>query len=311
MAHVKTRRRFQLWQIVLSLFIVAYILLAIITKTVRFYHWFLLLAIPGALFAAERGRRFFLDWSPLFFFWLAYDRLRLLQPLLLNRVFVRGPYSIETFLFGWMAGGRAPANAAREWLAAHSSSAFWSTIQVVMQCIYLSHLFLVPLILVGLWIAGRMKIKYRQLFISLMWGLAILDVFGLTGYIVFPAAPPWWISIHGMKQPTQLLIEQTQLSSGMDGSIIQHMIATAPNWFAAIPSMHGAYPILLFLILRRHGAKWLLLTIIALYGAAMWTATVVLNQHYIIDLIIGGMLAIIAFLIYRTRFVQSKLESLV
>ncbi|HZS43638.1 MAG TPA: phosphatase PAP2 family protein [Blastocatellia bacterium] len=304
-------RRIQIWQIVVTVFVIGYVLLAAVTNTFRFYHWLLLLAVPGALLSDERGKKLFFDWSPIFFFWLAYDRLRLLQPLLLDRVYVRGPFRAELSLFGWLASGRVPPNAARDWLAAHSNSFFWPAFHIAMQCVYMSHLFFLPLVLVALWIAGLTRTRWRMVFVNLMWSLVTLNVFGLIGYLVFPAAPPWWITIHGLEQPTQALVAQTSLASGMDGSIIQHMIATAPDWFAAIPSMHGAYPILLFLVLRRFNVGKLLLAIVALYAAAMWTATVVLNQHYIIDLIIGGSLSIITFLIYRLRFVQSRINSLV
>src|SRR5215210_1511948 len=90
-----------------------YLAVGAATHSVRTYHWFMLLAIPGSLLAAERGRQFFLDWAPLFAFWLVYHRLRLLQPALLHRVAVETPYLIERWAFGWITGGEAPALAAR------------------------------------------------------------------------------------------------------------------------------------------------------------------------------------------------------
>jgi inositol phosphorylceramide synthase catalytic subunit len=72
------------------------------------------------------------------------------------------------------------------------------------------------------------------------------------------------------------------------------MIGTAPMWFGAVPSLHGAYPVLFFLLAWRHRNRWLL-TLIAMYGAMMWAATVVLNQHYIIDLLAGAAAAFTAY----------------
>ncbi|HSE36384.1 MAG TPA: hypothetical protein VLG74_03720, partial [Blastocatellia bacterium] len=76
------KHRTQPWQVVVCCFVFAYLALGVATSSVRGYHWFMLLAVPGALLSGERGRRFFLDWAPLFAFWLVYDRLRLIQPLL-------------------------------------------------------------------------------------------------------------------------------------------------------------------------------------------------------------------------------------
>src|ERR1051326_7730814 len=84
--HVATRikQRPQLWQVLLSAGVCAYLLLGLMTKTARPYHCFMLLIVPAAFIAADRCRKFFLDWAPLVAFWLVYDRLRLLQPLLLH-----------------------------------------------------------------------------------------------------------------------------------------------------------------------------------------------------------------------------------
>jgi membrane-associated phospholipid phosphatase len=62
--------------------------------------------------------------------------------------------------------------------------------------------------------------------------------------------------------------------------------------------LHGAYPVLLLLLLRREVNR-LVLPAFALYGIMMWCATVVLNQHYIVDLMAGAALAIAAWWVER------------
>src|SRR5215216_1354014 len=89
------KQRIQPWQLTVCAAVCAYLAIGAATHSVRTYHWFILIAIPGALLAEERGRQFFLDWAPLFAFWLVYDRLRLLQPMLLYRVAIESPYLIE------------------------------------------------------------------------------------------------------------------------------------------------------------------------------------------------------------------------
>jgi len=44
---------------------------------------------------------------------------------------------------------------------------------------------------------------------------------------------------------------------------------------------------------RRRGR--LVLAMILIYGAAMWAATVMLNQHYVIDLMAGAVIAFVAW----------------
>jgi hypothetical protein len=281
----------QPWKMVVCTSVLGFLALGAATHTLRTYHWLLLLMIPGALAAAERGRRLFFDWAPLVVTWLTYDRLRLVQPLLLSRVAVEGPHAIERWLFGWMAAGEVPAHAARAWLAAHSGSALGSTLLLTAQLVYFSHLFSYPLLFLIWWTRGRTRGRDRERFTRHIWAFTALNAFGFLGYILLPLAPPWWVTLYGTAQPTQALVTSAQLTQAMDGAIIQRMIATAPNWFAAFPSLHGGYPVLLFLLNWRDGSRALLATV-AVYGVAMWAATVLLNQHYIIDLIAGGLLAV-------------------
>lgn len=289
-------RRLQPWQIVVCLGVAAFLALGLSTNTFRIYHLFLLLVVPGALVAADAGRRFFFDWGPLFGTWITYDRLRLAQPWLLERVGVAWPHNLERALFGWMTGGVAPPHAARAWLAAHSASPIWAGAAWSLEVVYLSHVFAYPALLLGLWLRGRTSSVWRDRFVRYTRAFVILNLIGFAIYVLLPAAPPWWVSAHGFAQPTAALVAATDLAAGMDGAIIRETIKTAPNWFAAVPSLHGGYPVLLLLLLRRERSRRALLAALT-YGSVMWLATVALNQHYVIDLLAGAAVAYVAFVI--------------
>jgi inositol phosphorylceramide synthase catalytic subunit len=314
--------RLQPWQVILSASVCAYLALGAATHTMRAYHWFMLAAIPAAWLAAERGRQFVLDWSPLFAFWLVYDRLRLLQPLLLDRVAVNTPYTIERWAFGWLAGGDAPAHAARAWLRSMQTNWLGIAISWTAQAVYFSHLFLVPLLFVWLWRRSQSDLAYRARFHAYLRAFTLMNFMAIALYLLLPVAPPWWISLYGPAQPTAELVAQTKMTTAMDGALIQRMIQNASQWFAAVPSLHGAYPVLLGLLAISTGSRKqeaggrrqeaevneligsglpaakrrrLVLAIIIIYGAAMWAATVMLNQHYLIDLMAGATLAFVAW----------------
>lgn len=286
------KHRTQPWQAAVCLFTCAYLALGVATNSVRAYHWFMLLAIPGALLSAERGRRFFLDWSPLFAFWLVYDRLRLIQPLLYSRVAVESPFEIERAAFGWLARGAVPAHAAFEWLASHRGAAATS-IEWAAQIVYFSHLFVSPLVIVALWVLGSSRERYRAAFVQFIRAFTVLNFSAIVVYLLLPVAPPWWVTLNGMTHPTAELVTQANMSTAMHGALIQGMIRNASQLFAAVPSLHGAYPVLLLLLLPRNTNRSAF-TGVALYACAMWASTVVLNQHYIIDLVAGALLAIAA-----------------
>ena len=283
------KQRTQLWQAAVCLFVCAYLALGVATDSVRAYHWFMLLAIPGALLSAERGRRFFLDWAPLFAFWLVYDRLRLVQPLLYSRVAVEHPFLLERAAFGWLAKGAVPAHSAHAWLASDNGT-LATTIEWAAQIVYFSHLFVVPLVIVALWLLGWSRERYRAAFLRHIRGFTVLNFSAIVVYLLLPVAPPWWVTLNGMAPPTTELVAHANMAAAMNGALIQGMIRNASQWFAAVPSLHGAYPVLLLLITRTRSR--LALAAVASYGCAMWTATVVLNQHYVIDLVAGALLAI-------------------
>lgn len=289
--HIK--RRPQAWQMLLSASVFAYLALGIATRTVRPYHWFMLIIIPAAFLAAERCRSFFLDWAPLVAFWLVYDRLRLLQPWLLPRVAVTWPYELERRLFGGLAGGDVPAHASRAWLASHAGTMLGAGLSWAAQLVYLSHILLVPLLFMWLWNRGRKDSQSRERFQRMMRAFAYLNFAAILIYVLMPVAPPWWVSLYGTAQPTTDLLAQMRMNSAMDGRLVTGLIQNAAQWFAAIPSLHGAYPVLLVLLAWRDRNRAVVAALI-IYAFAMWTATVVLNQHYVIDLMAGGLIAGVA-----------------
>jgi hypothetical protein len=283
------------WQVAVCVAIVAYLAIAAATGTIRIYHFFLLVLIPFTFLAEEATKTFLVDWAPLMAFWLGYDRLRLFQRILFHRVAVEWPYKLEHASFSWLGGGEVPAHAWREWLAGHSG-VFGSSLLLIAQLVYLSHLFVFPFLMMVLWIRSRTDSRSRDLFGRHVRAFTVLHVLAVATYILLPVAPPWWVTIHGGAMPTPQLVAQTDIRSALDGTISQGLISNASQWFAAIPSLHGAYPVLLMLLAPRRTAP-VAIAGIGVYGLAMWLTTVVLNQHYFIDLFAGLVAAVLAYII--------------
>ena len=128
----------------------------------------------------------------------------------------------------------------------------------------------------------------------MMRAFAYLNFAAIAIYLLLPVAPPWWVSLYGTTQPTAELLTSLRMNEAMDGRLVTALIRNAAQWFAAVPSLHGAYPVLLALLAVRERDRRLLFGLMV-YAAAMWCATVVLNQHYVIDLIAGGWLACAAW----------------
>jgi len=240
-----------------------------------------LIALAGSCLAPQPGiRRFMQDWWPIVLFWLGYDSMRLFANSLLPRVAVTAPYAWELALFPAPSDGIWPFLLTR-WREAHPGPVA-GTLSLLGNVVYFSHIFGMPLILMVVWLRKR-----NLLFRRFVWAMTVLHIASLTLYLAYPAAPPWWIYENGMAQPTAA---HYMPSGAGKGGVPKGLFNYSANKFAAIPSLHGAYPVLLAAVLIAHRARPRYVALAALYAAAMWAACVFLNQHYIIDLIIGALL---------------------
>ena len=86
------------------------------------------------------------------------------------------------------------------------------------------------------------------------------------------------------------------------------MYAKNANVFAAIPSMHAAFPVLTFYFGLKKKLKWAsVLFFIVLIG--IWFSAVYSRHHYIIDLILGFLCALAAIFIYEMMMKNFKIKS--
>ncbi len=252
-------------------------------------HLGLVLLIWACLTPNEGARRFIRDWWPMILFWLSYDVMRLFAGSLMERVAVSPPHWLESVLFKSPDGTIWPFYFTR-WIAAHGAEPLTRLLLAYCGLIYLSQLFVVPILFVILWA------RNSKLFQAFLWSFTALHVMTLVIYFAYPAAPPWWIYENGFTRPS---VGRSMPFGFEQGSVLSGLFHLSPNRFAAIPSLHGAYPLMLTLVpaIRRTGLAYAGLA--AIYTASMWFACVFLNQHYIIDLLIGAGLALLAIPLSR------------
>ncbi len=256
----------------------AYALLMLLGGKLGWQHLGLIALVWACLTTYPGARRLVRDWWPLMLFWLGYDVMRLFSASLLNRVAVESLFQWESRFLRAPDGTIWPFHFTR-WLES-TDSAFWPRfLSGCCSVIYLSHLFVMPAIFLLLWLRHS-----ERLFKRLLWSFTALHALCLAIYLIYPAAPPWWVFENGFQQPSPGHSMPRQL---VEGSTLAALFQFNPNRFAAIPSLHGAYPVLLMLILALNGERNRWILIAGLYAACMWFACVFLNQHYIVDLLAG------------------------
>jgi len=263
---------------------------------VRPDHVFLALIVLMLAFGKSSARRFLIDWLPFVIFWMMYDMMRGVADNWRGIIHIEDIYDIELSLFGWLFDGKIPAFFCQDFQLAHAGTWFKGIFDLIAANLYTIH-FGAPLI--AGWVLWHTT-NDRAMFYRFVYTLTILNIMALITFFLFPAAPPWYVMKYGFVQPSGQLTGAAGSLVAVDQMLKMNFFTTLwdnfnPNYFAAVPSLHGSYPIVVVLFLSKKFRKylgWLLI-----YPIATWAAAVYLNQHYIIDLLIGGVYIIVAYII--------------
>ena len=146
----------------------------------------------------------------------------------------------------------------------------------------------------GLTIAGILWLRDRGEFLRWIRRYVTISYLALAGYIVFPMAPPWMAAQDGLLPPLSRISSRGFYDLGIERTTI--VFGGLPNKTAAMPSLHCGFTFLIafYAISRLHGWwRWLLL----LYPVAMSLTLIYSAEHYLIDAIMGGVIAALAMVI--------------
>ena len=87
------------------------------------------------------------------------------------------------------------------------------------------------------------------------------------------------------------------------------MYSKNANVFAAIPSLHAAYPLITVLYGSLSKRLWLHLLFVV-FTLGVWFSAVYSRHHYVLDVLAGGLCAITAYLLYRFLSRRSPIDRL-
>lgn len=230
-------------------------------------------------------RGVFVDWLPFFLVMTAYDLARggadgWLAPT---------HYLPQADVDRWLFGGQVPS----VWLQAHlhdPGRVRW--FEMLAFAVYVSHFFVTPLLAAVLWVRDRWR--FRRFAAS----LALLTLLGCVTFVVFPAAPPWMASEHELIGPVQRLIPQLWQWSGVGAET--GLVGTGyryANEVAAVPSLHAALALLVAMSVWPR--RWWGRALVGAYPLAMAFAIVYSGEHYVADVLLGWLYAVVSFLAIR------------
>lgn len=254
-------------------------------------HMLLAVLIASLFFVAAPTRRLVVALLPFIAFGISYDWMNLLPNYEVNPVDVKGLYDTEKSLFGIItASGTLTPN---EFFALHTN-----TIMDFLAGVF--YLCWVPLpIFYGLWIYFSGK-GFDYLRFSLVFLLVNLIGFGV--YYIHPAAPPWYVALHGFEAVPGTPGEVAGLGAfdEMTGlSVFHGLYARNANVFAAMPSLHSAYTFVacIYAFIIGSGRVWKAVLVAVTLG--IWFTAVYTSHHYLLDVIGGILCSIVAVLLFE------------
>lgn len=239
----------------------------------------------------SRRRRiglFLEDWAPLLALLVAYEGLRDVVPI------VGAPHHDLGWIDRAFFAGQLPTIWLQtsfyqpEGLHWQDSFATW---------VYFAH-YRAPLIVGLLW-----WFKNRAEYHRFAAALLTLCALAFLTYTIMPTIPPWLGDPRSIHEITQ----ETVRKWDVPGQVFSMYTHRDYNLFAAFPSLHAAFPVVLiyygWLRWRFLGA-WLVV-----YASLVWMSIVYLGEHYFVDILGGVIYAIVAIVVVESiarRRVRSR-----
>ncbi len=258
----------------------------------RTEHIWLALLIAALFFACRPTRRLVVALLPFIVFGISYDWMNIVHNYEVNSVDIRGLYESEKQLFG-IAAADGTLLTPNEFFAQHRTALMDFLGGVFYLC-------WVPVpIIFGLWMYFSGKVK-PYLHFALVF--LLVNLIGFAGYYIHPAAPPWYVALHGFDFRLGVPGDVAGLGAfdEMTGlGVFQGLYGRNANVFAAVPSLHSAYTLVAFIyaLRSRSGLAWTLA--LGIITAGIWFTAVYTSHHYIIDVLLGITTALAGFLLFE------------
>lgn len=249
-------------------------------------------------FIHTKTQQFIIAFSIFIAYWIMYDSMRVLPNYKVNPIHIAEIYYFEKSWLGVDTEGVHMT--LNEYFRIHHSP----FLDVLSGIFYLNW---VPIPLAfGFWLFRNDK----RLFLKFSYAFVFTNAIGFSLYYCYPAAPPWYIEQYGFK----IIYGTPGNAAGLIGfdkflgiHLFENMYSKNANVFAAMPSMHSAYPVLCFLYGLRL-RSWFLNVFFFIFTVGIWFAAVYTRHHYLIDVLAGASVAVLCFFSFEYLSEKTRLK---
>lgn len=248
-------------------------------------------------YASFPTRRFITGFSVFIVFWIIFDSMKAFPNYLYNTVHIESLYVAEKKLFAISFNNQVLTP--NEYFQLHTNT-FLDIISGIFYLCWVP----VPMMFAGYLFFSNRPGQFMHFSLTFLF----VNLIGFIIYYAYPAAPPWYVQYYGFDfhahtpgNPAGL----NRFDNFFKVGIFHAIYAKSSNVFAAMPSLHSAYPVitLYYAIKNRLGAINILF---ALIMAGIWFAAVYSNHHYILDVLAGIACAFSGIFIFQKWIVSNK-----
>jgi len=287
------------------------ILISLLSVFYLCFSWFLIgfnsnqvvlvLLFNGLYYASVVTRKFILGFSIFIIYWILFDYMKAFPNYAVSSVHIADLYHMEKHIFGIFAHGRVLTP--NEFLRMHHAP--------VLD--FIGGIFYLMWIPVPLAFAAYLFFAKKELFIRFSLTFVFVNMIGFVIYYMYPAAPPWYVQYHGFvflahthSNPAGLI----RFDHLLNTTIFESIYRQGSNVFAAMPSLHSSYPVIVvyYGIKNRMGAMNLV------FGTVMigiWFTAVYASHHYVLDVLAGITCAIIGISVFNLLLKHTALGAFV
>jgi len=239
-------------------------------------------------------RKFILGFLIFIVFWILFDSMKAFPNYRFNIVHIKELYFAEKKWFGINSHGTILTP--NEFAQLHTTTG----LDVIAGLFYLNW---VPIPLIFAFYLFR-KNKMQFLYFSLSF--LLVNIIGFIIYYIYPAAPPWYVQKYGFL----LNINTPGNTAGLGRfdiffgiNLFGSLYAKSSNVFAAMPSLHSAYPVIVFYYGLKNKLGYInILFFIFMIG--IWFAAIYSFHHYTLDVLVGVLCAIMTLFIFNYILVK-------
>ena len=274
-----------------------YVIISYLLLGFRVEHLLLALIFSGLYLAAGVTRRFIIGFSVFIIYWIIYDYMKVFPNYLFTAVHIEDLYLAEKSIFSLDINGVVLTY--NEFFRLNATT----FLDIVTALAYLSW---IPLPIA---FACYLYLKNKPEFLNFSFSFLVVNLLGFIIYYSYPAAPPWYVEMYGY----EFLVNAPGSAAGLISfdaliglPLFQNLYTRGSNVFAAMPSLHCSYPLIVLYFGVKNKMGWLKNSIFSLFMVGIWFAAVYSNHHYVLDVIAGILCGIIGILLWEKVLRESK-----